>query len=222
MSNGRILIVDDDPEIREIERRWLEEHGYEITIAVDGRQALERVNGQELVVLDLQMPKLDGFEVLTRLRQTSAIPIIVVSGRNEGADRIAALEMGADDYLVKPFLPRELVARVKALLRRSRLPSADSVQSGPVVVDSVARRVTIDGAEIELTPREYDLLKILAQSPGRTFTREELLDRVWGEEYVGDTRRVDIHISKLRSKLTREGRPAPLRSIWGVGYRFES
>lgn len=222
MSDGRILIVDDDPEIREIERKWLEEHGYEITVAVDGRQALERVSGHELVVLDLQMPKLDGFEVLTRLRQTSAIPIIVVSGRNEGADRIAALEMGADDYLVKPFLPRELVARVKALLRRSRLPSTDSVQGGPVVVDSVARRVTLDGAEIELTPREYDLLKILAQSPGRTFTREELLDRVWGEEYVGDTRRVDIHISKLRSKLTRDGRPSPLRSIWGVGYRFES
>lgn len=222
MSSGRILIVDDDPEIREIERKWLEEHGFEVTVATDGRQALERVAGNELVVLDLQMPKLDGFEVLSRLRQTSAIPIMVVSGRSEGSDRVAALEMGADDFLVKPFLPRELVARVKALLRRSRLPAAESVHSGPVVVDTVARRVTLDATEVELTPREYDLLKILSQSPGRTFTREELLDRVWGEEYVGDTRRVDIHISKLRSKLTRDGRPSPLRSVWGVGYRFES
>lgn len=221
MSSGRILVVDDDPDIRELERRCLEEHGYEVTLAADGQQALQRVAGCEVVVLDLQMPTLDGFDVLTRLRQTSTVPIVVVSARSEGADRIAALEMGADDFLVKPFLPRELAARVKAVLRRARMPAAASTQAGPVVVDTVSRKVTLDGAEIELTPREYDLLKVLAASPGRTFTREELLDRVWGEEYVGDTRRVDIHVSKLRGKLSREGRPSPLRSIWGVGYRFE-
>jgi two-component system response regulator ResD len=222
MGMGRVLVVEDDAEIREVMRRYLEDHGYEVAVAMDGQQALDRVqNGVELIILDLQLPRVDGFEVLSRLRQTSAIPVLIVSARGDGADRIAGLELGADDYMIKPFLPRELVARVKALLRRSRLPSTTSVNAGPVVVDAVARRVTLDGEEVELTPREYDLLKVLAQSPGRTFSREELLDRVWGAEYIGDTRRVDIHISKLRSKLTREARPSPIRSVWGVGYRYE-
>lgn len=218
----RVLVVEDDFEIREVINRYLGDHGFQVILAQDGPQALDLVRQDvELVVLDLGLPSMDGLEVVQRLRATSAIPILIVSARGEGADRITGLELGADDYLVKPFLPRELVARVKALLRRSRLPASGSVGVGPLVVDAVARRVLLEGEEVELTPLEFELLKILAQSPGRTYSREELLDRVWGEEYLGDTRRVDIHISKLRTKLTRGSRPSPIRSIWGVGYRYE-
>lgn len=222
VNAARILVVEDDAEIREVMRGYLEEYGFGVVTASDGEQALTCAQaGVSLIVLDLGLPGLDGFEVLRRLRVASTVPIIIVSARADGTDRVAGLELGADDYLVKPFLPRELVARVKALLRRASLPAVQNVTAGALVIDEVARKITLDGQEIHLTPREYELLRILARSPGRTFSRDELLDRVWGEEYAGDTRRVDLHISNLRNKLGRGSRPAPIHSVWGVGYRFE-
>lgn len=218
----RILVVDDEPQILEVVRRYLERDGFEVLGARDGATALELARqGVDLVILDVMMPGgPDGLEVTRTLRYVrgSHVPILILSARDEEADRVTGLEVGADDYLTKPFSPRELAARVKALLRRSRMAAAPA--SG-LHVDLEARRVQVDGEFVDLTPREYDLLKTLWQAPGKNFTREELLDRVWGVEYLGDTRRVDVHVSKLREKLSRSGRPAPIRSIWGVGYRLE-
>lgn len=220
-TGSRILVVEDDGDIRDVIRRYLEAHGFEVVVAADGAEALTRAaGGVDLVVLDLQLPKVDGLEVVRRLRESSPLPILIVSARGDGEDRVAGLELGADDYLTKPFLPRELVARVKALLRRSRLPATSARKLGPLVIDPEARRVTLEGEPVELTPREYELLRILSQTPGKTFSREELLDRVWGHDYFGETRRVDLHISRLRNKISRPGRPAPIHSVWGVGYRY--
>ncbi len=221
-GRGRILVAEDEPELRELIRRYLEEEGFEVLTAQDGVQALELVGKEvDLVVLDLLMPNLDGLEVVRRLRAFSALPILIVSARGEGSDRVIGLELGADDYLTKPFMPRELVARVKALLRRSRLPAASTAKVGSLLLDTENRRVTLDGELLELTPTEYELLRVLAGATGKNFTREELLDRVWGPEYLGDTRRVDLCVSRLRAKLNRPGRPAPIRSVWGVGYRYD-
>lgn len=225
MTEGRgvILVIEDDPVILDVMKRYLEDDGFQVLTTRDGRKGLEMARqGVDLVIVDIGLPGLDGLEITRSLRAVSPIPILIVSARSDSADRVSGLELGADDYLTKPFVPRELSARAKALVRRARMPSTASISCGPVVVDTVSRIVTLDSERVELTPREYDLIKVLAMSPGRTFTREELLDRVWGEEYLGDTRRVDNVVAKLRGKLTRDGRPAPIRSVWGVGYRFES
>lgn len=218
-----ILVVEDELQIRELICRYLESDGYAVLTATTGEEALRMARqGVELVVLDIMIPRPDGLDVTRILRSTnSGLPILIVSARGEESDRVAGLELGADDYLTKPFPPRELLARVKALLRRSRMPSYESRQTGPLVVDPEARTVRLEGELVEVTPREYDLLKTLIQTPGKNFTREELLDRAWGPEYVGDLRRVDNYIHRLRSKLKRENQPDIIRSIWGVGYRLE-
>lgn len=226
MSNrGRILVVDDEEEIRDILRRFLERDGFEVVLARDGHEALKLVKSPvDLLIQDLMIPGPDGLEVTREVRKTSHVPILILTARGEEADRVAGLELGADDYLTKPFSSRELLARVKALLRRARLPAAAAVgtrPSGPVRVDEESRRAFLDDEPLELTPREYDLLRVLSGAPGKNFTRDELLDRVWGPEYTGDTRRVDVHISNLRDKLRKPGWAGPIRSIWGVGYRYE-
>lgn len=219
----RILVVEDDRQIRDTIVGFLERDGYEVLVAGDGTKALEMARqAVDLVLLDVMIPKPDGLDVTRILRSTSAIPILIVSARAEESDRVAALELGADDYLTKPFMPRELLARVKALLRRSRLPSYVGRGIGPLLIDAEARAVWLDGEPIETTPREYSLLKTLASAPGKNFTREELLDRAWGTEFEGDGRRVDNYIHRLRGKLKRQGRPDLIRSIWGVGYKLES
>lgn len=218
-----ILVVEDELQIRELISRYLDKDGYKVITAASGDEALTkfRQEGVDLVVLDIMIPRPDGLDVTRILRSSSAVPILIVSARGEEADRVAGLELGADDYLTKPFPPRELLARVKALLRRSRMPSYESKQVGPLVIDPEARTVHFESQLVEVTPREYDLLKTLAFAPGKNFTREELLDRAWGPEYFGDLRRVDNYIHRLRSKLKREGKPDLIRSIWGVGYRLE-
>ena len=223
MSDRTVLVVDDHADIRSLVSDYLKASNFSPVCAADGREALSVMERTQvdLVILDLNMPGCDGFEVCRQIRRDSAVPILVLSARTEDLDKILMLELGADDYLTKPFPPRELLARVKALLRRSRMPSYESKQTGPLVVDPEARTVSLEGEIVEVTPREYDLLKTLAYSPGKNFTREELLDRAWGPEYIGDLRRVDNYIHRLRSKLKREGRPDIIRSIWGVGYRLE-
>ena len=224
MDAARILVVDDESPIRGFVRRYLEKDGYEVIEAANGRDALQLARlGVDLVILDVMMPGLDGFDVARHLRGDSDVPILMLSARTDEVDRVTGLEVGADDYLSKPVSPRELMARVKALLRRSRLSGARSVApQRAIVIDSEARQVWVRGERVELTPREYALLKTLASTPGKNYTREELLNRVWGPEYMGDTRRVDVHISNLRDKLSRSGEPAMIRSVWGVGYRFEA
>ncbi|MEW6282166.1 MAG: response regulator transcription factor [Candidatus Eremiobacterota bacterium] len=223
MSSNRILLVEDDPEIQDFVRRYLERDGFEVLSVSNGAAAMARADqGVHLMILDLMLPGKSGFDIIRELRASGRIlPILVLTARDEEADQVTCLELGGDDYLTKPFRPRELVARVRALLRRSRLPSIDSANVGPVVLDPETRRVTVLGEPVELTPREYGLLKTLLSCPGKSFSREELLDRVWGPEYAGDARRVDIHISNLRSKLARPGVPQVIRSVWGVGYRYE-
>ena len=220
-----MLVVEDDPDIMKIIQSFLEGDGYEILAATDGHTALELIRQDvDLLVLDVGLPGLDGLEVTRRVREFSPIPILIVSARGEGADRVLGLEFGADDYLVKPFLPREMVARVKALLRRSKLtPATAPVQDTKtgVYVDNENRRAFLDGESLSLTAQEYEMLKVLAGAPGKNFTREELLDRVWGDDYMGQSRRVDLCVGRLRAKLERPGKPGPIRSIWGVGYRFE-
>jgi DNA-binding response OmpR family regulator len=217
----KILVVEDEVEIRELISRYLERDGYSVLTATTGDEALAKSQSVDLIILDIMIPRPDGLDVTRIVRATSEVPILIVSARGEEADRVAGLELGADDYLTKPFPPRELLARVKALLRRSRMPSFESRLTGPLVIDSEARTVTLEGSLMEVTPREYDLLKTMASTPGKNFTREELLDRAWGPEYVGDLRRVDNYIHRLRTKLKRDGKPDLIRSIWGVGYRLE-
>lgn len=223
-SGSRVLIIEDEPEISELIGRYLQQNGFQVASAFNGPDGVRQAgNGIDLIILDLMLPGKDGLDVLRELRQTgSLIPIIIVSARGEEGDQVAGLELGADDYMTKPFRPRELVARVKAMLRRSRMPSVESLQAGALVVDPEARTVRLDGNLVDLTPKEYDLLKTLALTPGKNFSREELLDRVWGPEYYGQARRVDMYISKLRAKLSKPGRPTPIRSVWGVGYRIET
>lgn len=219
--SDRILVIDDDPEIQDLIHRYLDRQGYSIDQAFNGLDGLQLAQNEvDLVIVDLMMPGVDGLEVIRRLRQRSAVPILILTARGDEADRVTGLEIGADDYVTKPFSPRELLARVKALLRRSKV--LNRVTQAPQLfhLDGDRRTVSVQGEVIDLTPREYELARILAANPGKNFTREELLNRVWGPEYTGDTRRVDVHISNLREKLGRHAL-CPIRSIWGVGYRFD-
>lgn len=217
-----ILVVEDDISIQNVISQCLERDGHEVLKAGDGETAIRLFErGVDLVIMDVMIPHPDGLELTRRIRATSPVPILIISARAEEADRVTGLELGADDYLTKPFATREMLARVKALLRRARLPSVESIAGAEIVIDLRARSVKLDGQRVELTAQEFDLIKALASVPGKSFTRDELLDAVWGEEYTGESRRVDNGISRLRHKLRRSGKPDPIRSIWGVGYRLE-
>ncbi len=219
---SQILVVEDDPDILDLIANYLRRDGHDVLSAGDGETALEIARGGvDLVVLDVMIPKPDGLEVTRRLRITSPVPILIISARADEADRVTGLELGADDYLTKPFAPREMLARVKALLRRSEMPSMSSLDHRRLVIDPESRRVKADGEFVELTGREYDILKAMAAVPGKSFTRDELLNQVWGPEYIGEARRVDNYISRLRAKLKHPEKPELIRSIWGVGYRLE-
>lgn len=214
-----MLVVEDEEAIASLVRAYLERDGYRVTWARTGAEALAALEREpaQLIVLDIGLPDTDGFDLCRRLRARGSVPIIMLTARDEEADRVAGLEVGADDYIAKPFSPRELVARIKAVLRRSELTvQVDTLVLGDVVVDRSAREVTVAGEQVELRMREFDLLSYLLENRGIVVSRDQLLDRVWGLDYPGGTRTVDVHVAQLRSKL---GRPALIQTIRGVGYK---
>lgn len=226
-----VLVVDDHADIRALVCEYLQASNFSVLTACDGSQALEILErtSVDMVVLDLNMPGCDGFEVCRQIRQTSALPILVLSARTEDLDKILVLELGADDYLTKPFNPRELVARVQATFRRMTWdkldPSAnngDSLEFGPLRLDPQKRQAWVADLALALTPIEMSLLLCLAQNSGQNMTRQQLLDKVWGQDYYGDERTVDAHIRGVRAKLKKADETLrPIVSVWGVGYRFE-
>jgi DNA-binding response OmpR family regulator len=224
---ARILVVDDDPTVSEVVVRYLEREGFTVESVGDGLAAIDRAgtDAPDLVVLDLMLPGLDGLEVYRRLRSLAPVPVIMLTARGDEDDRVVGLELGADDYVSKPFSPRELTARVKSVLRRAGgAVSADpgTVEAGGLVVDLGAREVRVEGDAVTLTAREFDLLAFLARHPRRAFRREELLELVWGYSY-GDTATVTVHIRRLREKIERDpSAPERLTTVWGVGYRFDA
>jgi two-component system response regulator ResD len=225
----KILVVDDEDKIRNIIRMYFTREGFNVAEAASGGEALEMLGREQydLVILDIMMPEVDGWTVCRELRARSGIPIIMLTAREEEVDRVLGLEMGADDYLVKPFSPRELLARVKAVLRRASRPAAKAEPDGVLVnknieINPKTRVVTVGGLPVTLTVKEFDLLLFMARHPGRVFTRDDLLQGIWGFDYFGDTRTVDTHVNRLRDKLNRvPGCPAMIRTVWGVGYKFE-
>jgi two-component system response regulator ResD len=220
-----VLVVDDEPTLREVVVRYLERAGYRALEAGDGDEAetLLRTQPPDLVILDLMLPGTDGLELCRRIRADSALPVIMLTARGEEADRIVGLELGADDYVTKPFSPRELVARVRTVLRRTNGPveARDRLQHGDLTLDSETRDVRKSGSLVSLTAREFDLLWFLASHPRRVFSREHLMSRVWGYEPAYDTGTVTVHIRRLRAKIEDDAaRPRHIETVWGVGYRF--
>ena len=222
----RILVVDDETNLRHTVSYALRKEGYEIASAEDGEKALELFRSQQpdLVVLDVMLPRMDGLAVCRAIRRESDVPVIMLTARDTELDTVVGLEVGADDYLTKPFSMVELVARIRAMLRRAAPRHGappERVELRGLAIDAARRRVTLDGREVELKPREFDLLAHLAASPGRVFTREQLLASVWGLDYSGDPRTVDTHVKTLRERLGDEAdRPRWIETMRGVGYRF--
>ncbi len=218
----RILIVEDEINIATPVKTYLERAGFDVEHALTGTDALRMMEEHppNLVVLDLNLPDIDGLEVCRRIRGASQVPIIMVTARDDDVDKIVGLEVGADDYLTKPFNVRELVARVKAILRRAPVaatPAASGILThGPVAIDRGRHEVTVDGQDVQLAPKEFDLLWALLEERGNVLTRDQLLERVWGYTFAGDTRTVDVHVRQLRRKL---GDACPIVTVWGVGYK---
>jgi len=225
-ATARVLVVDDEPMVREVVAAYLERDGHIVESASSGAEALQRLRRDppDLVVLDVMLPGVDGLEVLRRLRSDGEVPVILLTARSDEADRVVGLELGADDYVVKPFSPRELAARVRSVLRRARVePSPRRLEYGGLVIDAPSREVTVDGSVVELTPKEFDLLAFLAASPRQVFSRGQLLEQVWDSsiEYQ-DPSTVTVHVRRLRQKLEAlPDDPRWLRTVWGVGYKFE-
>lgn len=226
---SRVLVVDDEANLRHTLGFALRQEGYEVVTAEDGEQGLEAVARAvpDLVILDVMLPKIDGFEVARRIRRDSDIPILVLTARDTELDKVVGLEIGADDYLAKPFSMRELIARVRALLRRAarRQPTAPAAEGvlevGGLVVDTLRHRVSLDGAALELKPKEFDLLAFFVAHPGQAFSRSKLLESVWGFDFAGDERTVDTHVKGLRAQLRDDvARPRWIETVRGVGYRF--
>jgi DNA-binding response OmpR family regulator len=226
----RILVVDDDVNVSEVVERYLRREGFEVETVADGRLAVDRALAEppDLVVLDLMLPGLDGLEVCRRLRALAPVPVIMLTARGDESDRVIGLELGADDYVAKPFSPKELVARIRAVLRRARGPLAPPPSTGPLVfddgdlrVDVAARQARLGGEIVPLTAREFELLVFLMRHPRQAFRREDLLQHVWGTRY-GDTSTITVHVRRLREKVEPDpANPTRIATVWGVGYRWE-
>ncbi|NIP28356.1 MAG: response regulator transcription factor [Phycisphaerae bacterium] len=225
MDKETILVVDDEENIIELARLYLQNEGFVVASARDGLEALEKIETVRpiLMVLDLMLPKLDGWEVCKQVRATSNLPIIMLTARDDDIDKIVGLELGADDYMTKPYNPRELVARVKAVLRRGYQPAPPQPNQrlmtlGELTIDTASREVHLPGKRVELRTKEFDLLQVLAQHEGQVLSREQLLDLVWGFDFYGETRTVDVHIANLRRKLGEKA--VNIETVWGVGYKL--
>ena len=233
MTKQKIMIVDDDRNICELLRLYLEKEDFATVIAGDGVRALELYESEkpDLVLLDIMMPRMDGWEVCRRLREKSRVPVIMLTAKGETFDKVLGLELGADDYIVKPFDTKEVVARIKAVLRRctegagaEEKPESDPncVEFDKLSIDLNRYELRIDGAVVEAPPKEMELLHFLAAHPNRVYTRNQLLDEVWGFDYYGDSRTIDVHVKRLREKLEGVSDKWSLKTVWNVGYKFES
>ncbi len=227
MSMEKILVADDDRNIAELLRLYLEKEGYSVVLACDGVDAVEKFGSEnpDLILLDIMMPRLDGWQVCREIRQRSNCPIIMLTAKGETFDKVLGLELGADDYVVKPFDPKEIVARIKAVLRRNGKPAAESnvkeVSYDKLSVNMTKYELKVDGRVVDTPPKELELLYHLASNPNRVYTRDQLLNEVWGFEYYGDSRTVDVHVKRLREKLEGVSDKWVLKTVWGVGYKFE-
>ena len=230
MGNNKVLAVEDDANLLEVIKYNLRKEGYEVVAAGDGEQALEAARREkpDLIVLDIMLPKINGFEVCRILRREMTVPIIMLTAKADETDKIVGLEIGADDYMTKPFSIRELLARIRAMLRRSKMieppivRAPESMKIGPLEIDIARHRASLSGTALELTPKEFDLLVFLATNKGLVFNREQLLEKVWGYDFAGDTRTVDVHIRWLRQKIEADpAHPKLLVTIRGTGYKLE-
>ena len=227
MNNQRILVVDDDRNICELIRLYLEKEGFSVTLAYDGQAALSlfKESTPSIVLLDVMLPKMDGFQVCREIRRISNIPIIMLTAKGETFDKVLGLELGADDYMVKPFENKELVARIKAALRRydTKDDAEKEVVYPNLAINLSNYELKINGNQLDVPPKELELLYFLATNPNKVFTREQLLETVWGFDYFGDSRTVDVHVKRLREKLELAGEEQnwQLKTVWGVGYKFE-
>ena len=230
MDNFKILIVDDDINICELLRLYIEKEGFSCIVANDGKKALELFTSEKpsLVLLDIMLPIMDGWQVCREIREISSKPIIMVTAKNEVFDKVLGLELGADDFIVKPFEMKEISARIKAVLRRYKTtpapvenPSVKRVEYPDLIINRTNYSVMYMGNIVEMPPKELELLYFLASSPNHVYTREQLLDQIWGYEYIGDTRTVDVHIKRLREKI-KDHEEWKIATIWGIGYKFEA
>ncbi|HEX8781250.1 MAG TPA: response regulator transcription factor [Nocardioides sp.] len=223
----RVLVVEDEQSYSEALSYMLRKEGYEVAIAENGNDALAEFerNGADIVLLDLMLPGLPGTEVCRQIRQTSTVPVIMVSAKDDEVDKVVGLELGADDYVTKPYSPRELVARIRAVLRRGTGEATlddDVLEAGPVRMDVERHVVTVEGTEQRLPLKEFELLEMFLRNPGRVLTRGQLIDRVWGSDYVGDTKTLDVHVKRLRAKLEPDpGEPKYLVTVRGLGYKLD-
>lgn len=226
MTALKIMVVDDDSNICELLRLYLEKEGFEAVIASDGEQALTSFEKEkpDLILLDVMMPKLDGWQVCREIRKKSSCPIIMITAKGEVFDRVLGLELGADDYVVKPFETKEVIARIKAVLRRSGVDDSAKVRQveyDGLYINMENYELRVAGKPVNTPPKEMELIYHLASNPNRVYTRDQLLDEVWGFEYYGDSRTVDVHVKRLREKLDGVSEQWTLKTVWGVGYKFE-
>ena len=222
MNDLKILVVDDESRMRKLVKDFLNRAGYQVLEAGDGEEAVDvffSTKGIDLLVLDVMMPRMDGWEVVREIRKVSEVPIIMLTAKDQENDELQGFDLGVDEYISKPFSPKILVARIEAILRRTRQQDGEVLKAGGIVLDEAAHMVTIDDKSIDLSFKEFELLSYFMKNEGRALTRENILNQVWNYDYIGDARTIDTHVKKLRNKMGSKG--AYIRTIWGMGYKFE-